>query len=153
MSDRAADYDAVRPDLWSHLAFGRGYGSYDHHSYRVLDSEFLSRIVDTGIVGTAALFFMLLAILFAARPIINDRHPTWSPIALMVGASAVAFLVLTFLFDVSSFPHVPYILLALAGLLAVVISRDDEPIPRAETHEAVPEAGTPAPPRELVITY
>ncbi len=111
-----------RPDLWSHLAFGRGYGTYDHHSYRVLDSEFLSRVVDTGIVGTLALVFMLLSIVFAARPLITKSDPVGSPVALMVAASAVAYLVLTFLFDVSSFPHVPYILLALAGLLAVAIT-------------------------------
>ena len=48
VSDRAADYDAVRPDVWSHLAFGRGYGSYDHVSYRILDSEMLSRLVEIG---------------------------------------------------------------------------------------------------------
>ena len=30
VSDRAADYDAVRPDVWTHLLFGRGWGSYDH---------------------------------------------------------------------------------------------------------------------------
>ena len=112
-------------------AFGRGYGSYDHHSYRVLDSEILSRVVDTGIVGPLALVFMLVCIVSRRAAVINSRHPVWAPIALMVAAAAVAFLVLTFLFDVSSFPHTPYILMALAGLLAVVVSSDDEPIPRA----------------------
>ena len=36
------------------------------------------------------------------------------------------FLVLCFLFDVSSFPHTPYILLSLAGLLAVMLSEPAE---------------------------
>ncbi len=67
VSDRASDYDAVRPDLWSHLVFGRGYGSYDHNSYRILDSEMLNRVVDTGIVGTLALVLMVVCIVFAAR--------------------------------------------------------------------------------------
>ena len=35
VSDRTADYDAIRPDVWSHLFFGRGYSSYDHVTYRV----------------------------------------------------------------------------------------------------------------------
>ena len=128
VSDRAADYDAVRPDVWSHLIFGRGYGTYDHLNYRILDSEMLSRLVDTGVVGVFALVFMIFAIVIAARRTINARHPEWSAPALAVVSSAVAFLVFTFLFDVTSFPHVPYILLALAGLLAVVLADDaDEP--------------------------
>ena len=51
----------------------------------------------------------------------------------------MAFLVLSTLFDVMSFPHVPYILLSLAGLLAVVVrGADEEPPPavrRAPEHE------------------
>jgi hypothetical protein len=129
VSDRAADYDAVRPDLWSHLAFGRGYGSYDHLSYRILDSEMLSRVVDTGILGALALIFMLMAIVFACRRTINARDPVWSLPMLAVAAAAVAFLVFTFLFDVTSFPHVPYILLSLAGLAAVIVSGEPDPAP------------------------
>ena len=40
VSDRTSDYDAIRPDVWTHPALGRGYGSYDHTSYRILDSDF-----------------------------------------------------------------------------------------------------------------
>ena len=65
--------------------------------------------------------------MFAARrQIINSRHPQWAPLALAVAASAIAFLVLAFLFDVTSFPHVPYILLSLAGMLAVVVSSTED---------------------------
>jgi O-antigen ligase len=95
----------------------------------VLDSEMLGRLVDTGVLGVLALALMLVCIVLTARPLIRQRDPRWSPIALMVACSAVAYLVLTFLFDVSSFPHVPYILFALAGLLAVVASSEDEPVP------------------------
>ena len=35
VSDRTSDYDAIRPDVWSHLALGRGWGSYNHESYRI----------------------------------------------------------------------------------------------------------------------
>ena len=40
VSDRSSDYDAVRPDVWTHVAFGRGWGSYDHRNYRILDSGY-----------------------------------------------------------------------------------------------------------------
>jgi hypothetical protein len=149
VSDRASDYDAVRPDLWSHLVFGRGYGSYDHNNYRILDSEMLNRVVDTGIVGTLALVLMVVCIVVAARGVINSRHPVTAPIALMVAASAVSFLVLTFLFDVSSFPHVPYLLMVMVGLLAVVLTdEEDEPVPRAPAR-AVPDVSARPATREL----
>jgi hypothetical protein len=126
VSDRTADYDAIRPDVWSHLLFGRGYGSYDHVAYRVLDSEILSRLVDSGVIGLGSLIFMLVCIVVGARGLINSRHPVWAPHALSVAASAIAFLVLAFLFDVSAFPHTPYILISLAGLLAVMLSQPAE---------------------------
>lgn len=124
VSDRAADYDAVRPDMWANLAFGRGYGSYDHWSYRILDSEMLSRVVDVGLIGTLSLVFAIGCILGTAKTLINQRHARWSPIGLTVASAAVAFFVLAFLFDVTSFPHVPYILLSLAGFLAAVLSAE-----------------------------
>jgi hypothetical protein len=127
VSDRAADYDAVRPDVWSHLIFGRGYGSYDHLSYRILDSDMLSRLVDTGIVGVLSIIFMLLSIVIAGRSLIARRDPQWSSPTLAVAAAAIAFLVLMFLFDVTSFPHVPYILFAMAALAAVVVADAAEP--------------------------
>ena len=54
VSDRTADYDAVRPDLWTHILLGRGYGSYDPQTYRVLDSEILGPLVETGVLGLLA---------------------------------------------------------------------------------------------------
>jgi hypothetical protein len=147
VSDRTADYDAIRPDAWTHLVFGRGYGSYDHVAYRVLDSEILSRLVDGGVLGLLSLIGMLFCIVWAARGLIRSRHPVWAPPALSVASAAIAFLVLSFLFDVSSFPHTPYILMSLAGLLAVMVSQPDE----AESRPAAPRdsgrARAPAPAR------
>ncbi|HEY4098295.1 MAG TPA: hypothetical protein VGM33_22415, partial [Baekduia sp.] len=119
VSDRASDYDAVRPDLWSHLPFGLGYGSYDHTAYRVLDSEILNRVVDVGVVGVLAFTLMVLSMVVAANGPIRTRDPRWAPVGLAVGPAAIAYFVLCFLFDVDSFPHTPYILMSLAGLLAV----------------------------------
>jgi hypothetical protein len=130
VSDRASDYDAVRPDLWTNLAFGRGYGTYDHTSYRILDSEVLSRLVEVGVLGLIAYVAMILTVVVAARAAIRSRDPAISPVALAVAAAAVGFLVLSFLFDVMAFPHVPYLLLTLAGLLAVVLRpAEDEAVP------------------------
>jgi hypothetical protein len=127
VSDRASDYDAVRPDVWSHLILGRGFGSYDHVSYRLLDSEILGRLVDMGLLGLLSLGLMIVMIVGTARALIRSRHPVWSPTALAVAAAAIAYLVVAFLFDVSSFPHTPYVLMTLAGFLAVVVAGSDEP--------------------------
>jgi hypothetical protein len=127
VSDRTADYDALRPDVWSHLLLGRGWGSYDHLSYRILDNEFLQRIVETGVIGLVAFVLVGVSVIAVANAPIRARHPVWSPIALACAASAVAFLVVATLFDSLSFPHVPYIFLSLAGLLAASLPARGDP--------------------------
>jgi hypothetical protein len=130
VSARTADYDAIRPDLWSHLLFGRGWGAYDHLSYRILDSEILHRTMEMGVLGLLAFLFMGVAVVVGARATIAQRDPVWAPLALMGAAAAVAFLAVSVLFDVMSFPHGAYIFLYMAGLVAVVIGHradGDEP--------------------------
>ena len=77
VSDRAADYDAVRPDLWTHLLFGRGWGSYDHVTYRILDSELLHRSLEMGVFGLLAFVAMVLSVLLGARETIARRERYW----------------------------------------------------------------------------
>ncbi len=126
VSDRSSDYDAVRPDVWTNLAFGRGYGSYEHTSYRILDMELLRQLIEVGALGLAAYIFVIFSIVGVARGPIRRRSPTEAPIALAAAAAAVAFLVVSTLFDVMSFPHTPYLLLITAALLAVVVTTRDE---------------------------
>ena len=131
-SDRTADYDAIRPDLWSHLLFGRGYGSYDPATYRILDSEILTRTIETGVIGLVAFLMVGVSVVLAARPTIIGRDPTYSSVALIGAAAAVCFLVVSALFDVLAFPHATYIFLIMAGLVAVVVARDPQPVPKRE---------------------
>jgi O-antigen ligase/polysaccharide polymerase Wzy-like membrane protein len=121
VSDRTADYDAVRPDVWSHLAFGRGWGSYNHVDYRILDSEILHRTIEMGVLGLVSYLLISVSVILVARRPIASRDPVASPAALVGAAAAVAFLVAATLYDVMSFPHGPYIFLYVAGLVAVVI--------------------------------
>lgn len=120
VSDRTADYDAIRPDVWSHLAFGRGYGSYEHTSYRILDMELLRQLIEVGIVGLLAYLMLIVAVVAVAVGPIHARRSDDSPVALAVAAAAVSFLVVSTLFDVMSFPHVPYVFLWMAALLSVM---------------------------------
>jgi hypothetical protein len=128
--DRVSDYDAIRPDVWTHLLFGRGYGSYDHDSYRVLDSEVLDRLVENGMVGLLAFLMIGVSVVAVARRTIASRDGPYAGLALIGAAAGVCFLVVSALFDVLAYPHVTYIFLYVAGLTAVVVRRP-EPAPPA----------------------
>ena len=133
VSDRASDYDAVRPDLWTHLLFGRGWGSYNHETYRILDSEILHRTLEMGVLGLIAFLLMVVSVILSARKTIAERDPRWAPVALIGAAAAAAFLTLSALFDILSFPHATYIFLYTAGLVAVVVApREEEDEEEAE---------------------
>lgn len=139
VSDRAIDYDAVRPDVLSHLLIGRGWGSYDHVNYRILDTEILQRLIETGVLGLLAFLGMGVAVVAAARKTIHARDPRWAPSALVGAAAAVSFIVAATLFDVLSFPHSTYIFLYMSGLVAVVVVpervRSPRPARPASRHE------------------
>jgi hypothetical protein len=119
--DRASDYDAIRPDVWSHFAFGRGYGSYQPLGHQILDSEVLVRLVETGVVGLVAFIMLGVSVVASARAMISSRHPIWAPSALAGAAAAVVFLVLATLFDTLAYPQVPYIFLCFAALVASLV--------------------------------
>ena len=123
VSDRTADYDAIRPDVWTHPFVGRGYGSYEPQAYRILDMELLRQLIEVGVIGLLAYAAMAGAVVAVARRTIHGRDRDDAPVALAAAAAAVCFLVVSTLFDVMSFPHVPYTFLWMAGLLAVIVSR------------------------------
>jgi hypothetical protein len=121
--DRVSDYDAIRPDVWTHMLFGRGFGSYDHDTYRVLDSEILGRLVETGVFGVLALLLIGVSVVFATRKTIASRAGPYAGLALIGAAAAVCFLTVSALFDVLGYPHVTYVFLYIAGLAAAVVVR------------------------------
>ena len=138
VSDRTAAYDAIRPDVWTHLLLGRGWGSYDHNTYRILDSEILDRAIETGVLGLVAFLLVPVSVVAASRKTIAARDPTSASVALIGASIAVGFLVLAFLFDELSFPHPVYIFLYMVGLETVVLRR---PKRRAEEVPALVPAG------------
>ena len=136
VSDRASDYDAVRPDIFSHIAFGRGLGTYNHVDYRILDSEVLHTTIETGLIGLLAYLMIPISLLLSVRKLIRRREDEWSSVGLIGAACAVAFLVVSFLFDVMSFPHAGYIFLYIAALTTIAVKASPEP----ESMPADPDA-------------
>jgi O-antigen ligase len=121
---RTADYDAIQPDLLAHRTIGRGYGTYDHDRYRLLDNQYLGVLIGTGLVGLATFIAMILAVvLIAIRPI-RSRDPVRGPPALAAAAAAVAFGIVAALFDALAFPQTPYLFFFVAAIAVVAASRD-----------------------------
>jgi hypothetical protein len=123
VDSRMAAYDAIRPDVWTHLLFGRGWGSYDPVTNRILDSEILLRTIETGVLGLAALLLVPGSVVAASRKTIAARDPESAPVALIGASVAASFLVLAALFDELAFPHSVYIFLYLVGIETVVLRR------------------------------
>jgi hypothetical protein len=126
VDDRVVRYDAVRPDVWDHLAFGRGLGTYDHVAHRILDSEVLDRVIETGVLGLLTFFLMPISVLAVAVGVIRKGDPTRAPPALIGAACATSFAVASTLYDMTAYPHTPYMFLCMAGIVAVVSEKTPE---------------------------
>jgi O-antigen ligase/polysaccharide polymerase Wzy-like membrane protein len=122
-SGRATDYPAVAPFLNTHLIFGRGFGSYEPHKYRILDDQMLGFLIETGVAGilayAAVILMPALAVLRAARRGLTLQDDLLAGI----GAGCVAFFLSNFLYDSFSFRQGPYVFFLLAGLAAAVVGR------------------------------
>ncbi|HEX3803733.1 MAG TPA: hypothetical protein VHV75_12920 [Solirubrobacteraceae bacterium] len=130
VSDRTADYDAIRPDLWSHLLFGRGYGSFDPATYRVLDSAILSPLVDTGVFGLLAYLSIGTSLVVFARKIARRPEDERSMVAQTAVAGGVCLLVCSTLYDLLGFPHGPYTFFYVAGLAVAGLGSRAQPAPQ-----------------------
>ena len=131
-TDRVARYDAVRPDVLSHLLIGRGYGSYDPHKYRILDSEYLGVLIAVGLLGLVGYLAILLTMMRLAHLTIRGPDPRRSALALASLASVGVILVSSALFDVFSFPHVPYLLFFIGGMIVALRNPSPAVAPAAE---------------------
>ena len=119
VSERVARYDAIRPDVWAHLAFGQGFGTF--YAVRILDNELLGRLVEGGVLGLVAYVLMLLSLVWVGVGAVRRRGQPGMTMGLVAAPAALGVLVLSALYDFLSYPHGPYILLSLAGLLVVAV--------------------------------
>lgn len=126
---RSNDYDAVAPDIRTHPALGRGYGSYDHLKYRILDNQYLGLLVTVGFVGTASYLLMLIAGMVAAHQARRRAKAVPPPLMAAASGAIASFVVGSALFDVLSFAHVTYMLMFVLGLIVAAQQpeRDDDP--------------------------
>jgi O-antigen ligase len=116
-TDRTARYDAVVPDLLRHPLVGRGYESYDPQKYRILDNQYLDLLITVGLVGTVCYLAIFGAMMVAAHRTIRGPDPRRASLALASFTAVAAIAIASALFDVLSFPHVPYLLFFVAAMI------------------------------------
>jgi O-Antigen ligase len=162
-TDRTARYDAVTPDVLNHPLLGRGYESYDPQKYRILDNQYLDLLITVGLVGLLCYLAIFGAMMLAAHATIRGPDPRRSSLALGAFATVAAIAIASALFDVLSFPHVPYLLFFVGAM--IIALREPSPTPEPArlrvtrpVGHAGPSAGmglsrppSPTPEREPVL--
>jgi hypothetical protein len=118
--DRLARYDAVRPDVMSHLLMGRGFQSYDPAKYRILDNEFLGLLIGVGAIGLVAYLAIFAAVFSLAHPMIRGPDPRRAGAALAAQAAIATTMVSNALFDELSFTHVSYLFFFIAAMVVAL---------------------------------
>ncbi len=146
-TDRTARYAAVKPDLLTHPLIGRGYESYDPHKYRILDNEYLGLLITTGLLGVLAYLGVFASIMTAAHRTVRGPDRRRASLALGALASVGVIALASALFDVLSFPHVPYLLLFVAGMIVALREPTPatQPVRRAGSRPAPLPLGDGAP--------
>ncbi|HEY2479051.1 MAG TPA: O-antigen ligase family protein [Solirubrobacterales bacterium] len=116
---RTADYEAMVPEVLSHPAIGRGFGTHNsilHDTYRIFDNGYLDLIAEVGLLGLLAWLFMVFLPIYQARYAARSDNLLRGPPALAASAALIAFAVASALYDVLSFPQAPYLFVFLAAM-------------------------------------
>jgi hypothetical protein len=145
---RSDDLSSLMPDVLTHPALGRGFGTLDPDQpaqFRINDDEYLDELWEVGFLGLGAYLWLILAPIALARAAIKARDPTTEPLTLGTSAGCVAYLVVNVLFDAMSYPQAPYVFFLVAGLTTIAASGPDV-APRSLER---PELTVPASPRTL----
>jgi O-antigen ligase len=133
--DRQSDYSAIEPDVINRPLLGRGYETYDQKKYRILDNQFLTTIIGTGIVGILSYVSIFLAIFLIAHRVARNGKEDRVGQALAIAAATAAMLLGSGLLDILALPQLPYLVCFFAGF-AAVLSRElgAETVPRASRY-------------------
>lgn len=127
---RTQDYAVVGPLIADRPFVGRGLGTYSPERYVLLDNQWLATLVESGIVGTAALALVLLVAIATAK-----RVGRWGPDARSrslghcLAAPLGAAVVVSFTFDSLSFPGFAVVVFVLVGAVAALSRLTGRPGP------------------------
>jgi O-antigen ligase len=118
--DRQSDYAAVEPDVINQPLLGRGYETYDQKKYRILDNQYLTTIIGTGVVGILAYLSIFAAIFLLAHRVSRWGDPDRAGPAIAIAAATSAMVIGGALLDILALPQLPYLICFFAGFIAVL---------------------------------
>jgi len=118
--DRQSDYAAVEPDVINQPLLGRGYETYDQKKYRILDNQYLTTIIGTGVAGVLAYLSIFAAIFLLAHRVARVGDPDRAGPAIAVAAATSAMVIGGALLDILALPQLPYLICFFAGFVAVL---------------------------------
>ncbi len=121
MQGRTDDYGPLFA-LWRKTPWlGRGLGTFDPGENRYLDNQYLGSLIDTGVIGLAALIVLLLVVMGCARGARRRSSDTQtrdlaSAMLASIAAAAVTFAT----FDALAFPMNAGVLFLLFGCVGTL---------------------------------
>jgi O-antigen ligase len=121
--DRVSDYDAIKPDFAAHPLAGRGYGSYNQKTHRILDNQYLALGIGVGLLGVVAYLAIFVTAFFGANRVARSGDRKRAPPALGAAAAIIVAAVSGALLDFLSFPQLPYLFCFIAAI-AYVLGQD-----------------------------
>ncbi len=128
LESRGFGVNYVATHLSDHLWFGQGPGTYDLMRQPVLDNEYLTRLIEGGLLGLLAFCLILgtglVAGLTATIRAARARHRLATDLAACVTASLAVIAITATVLDVSGFAQISSLMMLLIPL-AVVLTRED----------------------------
>lgn len=128
IAGRTQDYGLSAGLLQGHEIIGRGLGTFDPQTYFLLDNQFLGTLLETGIVGLAALFGFVLV---AARLLWSSSRAASDPAMASFSAALLATLtgltVASVTFDVLSFNQTAVLFFLVGGLAGACVASSPTP--------------------------
>jgi putative inorganic carbon (HCO3(-)) transporter len=128
MSGRTYVFAHYREHLW----FGEGPGTYSTYRHRpILDNEYLTKLIDVGMLGLATYVVLLCVALVLALRASAAASNAIAELAGGVSGSIVVLIVAEAIFDISGFQqswYLAWFIIALTGVMSY-ISRNGDVVP------------------------
>ena len=127
---RTHDYATAQQLISQHIWLGRGIGTWYAPKHEVFDNQYLLTLVDSGVIGLAAILGVVLSAMYAMLRVglLLYRSPgrvatsaTDSDLALSVAASVAVILPTWATFDFAAFPTVSALMFVLIGIAAALL--------------------------------
>jgi hypothetical protein len=133
IQNRVGDYTAAGHYITQSPIIGRGFFTFLPEIYRTLDNQYMGTLIESGILGLAALLSLMVVGISVAATVRKRVHDTATrSLAQALLASMAVALVTFFTFDAFAFPMatgVMFILLGAVGALGGLYLTNSSTVP------------------------